>query len=265
MQVRAQFEIFFCYNFLQLPRRGNSILVRERAPDGFEITMSSTKHKLRIAGAFAALATLALALSCTGFFVNPTVTAITIDPPNPTVSQGLTTQLTAAGTDSNGNSLTLTGGTSCTGTTVCWSSETPTVATITGGGLLTGVSAGTSTITASSGTASATTTATVTLGNVTSIVLGPNGTTSFSIPESSTATGSDCLTASATAGGKPIDVTTSVTWQTGTPGIVTVENGIEPMCVLSSTTPGQTTVYAQYISGTNIINSNTVTVTVTGP
>ena len=110
--------------------------------------MSSTKNKLRLAGAFAFLATLALTISCTGFFVNPTVSAITIDPPNPTVSQGLTTQLTAAGTDSNGNAITLTGGTSCSGTTVCWSSATPTVASITAGGLLTGVSAGTSTITA---------------------------------------------------------------------------------------------------------------------
>src|SRR5579862_36889 len=157
--------------------------------------MSSTKHKLRLAGAFAFLAALALTISCTGFFVNPTVSSITIDPPNPTVSQGLTTQLTAAGTDSNGNALTLTGGTSCTGTTVCWSSATPSVATISAGGLVTGVSAGTSTITAASGTASATTTATVTLGNVTSILVQPS---SITLTVSSTAT--QCLTAKATAG-----------------------------------------------------------------
>ena len=98
--------------------------------------MSSTKHKLRIAGAFAFLATLALTISCTGFFVNPTVSTITIDPPNPSVSVGFTTSLTAAGTDSNGNALTLTGGTSCTGTTVCWSSSDTSVATISTGGAL---------------------------------------------------------------------------------------------------------------------------------
>ena len=40
--------------------------------------MSSTKNKLRLAGAFAFLATLALTISCTGFFVNPTVSSITI-------------------------------------------------------------------------------------------------------------------------------------------------------------------------------------------
>lgn len=226
--------------------------------------MSSLKHKLRLAGAFGILGIIVITVSCTGFFVNPTVSTISIDPPNPTVSIGLTTHLTAAGTDSNGNPLTLTGGTTCTGTTVCWSSATPTVATISTGGTLTGVSAGTSTITAASGTATATTTATVTLSNVTSIVLGPSGITSFSLPESSTATGGDCLTALATAGGQSgIDVTASVTWQTGTANIVTVANGSDPMCVQSSTTPGSTTIFAQYTSGTNLINSNSVTVTVT--
>lgn len=220
--------------------------------------MSSTKHKLRLAGAFAALAMLVLAISCTGFFVNPTVSSITIDPPNPTVSQGLTMQLTAAGTDSNGNPLTLTGGTSCTGTTVCWSSATPSVATIGTGGLLTGVSAGTSTITAASGTATATTTATVTLGNVTSIVVSP---TSITLPVSSTAT--TCLTATATAGGTSVPVTSSVTWQSGNTALVTVENGEDPMCPQSTATAGTTTIFATYISGTSTITSNSVSVTVT--
>lgn len=224
--------------------------------------MSSTKQKLRLAGAFAALGLFAIGMGCSGFFVNPTVSSIAIDPSAPTVSIGDTVQLNAAGTDSNGNALTLTAGTSCTGTTVCWSSDTPSVATISTGGLVKGVSAGTSTITASSGTASATATATVTLGNVTSITLGPNGVTSFSLSVNSTASGNDCLTAEAIAGGQKIDVTSSVTWQTGTPNIVTVSNGSDPMCVLAGATAGQTTVFAQYISGNSTITSNSVTVTV---
>jgi hypothetical protein len=125
--------------------------------------MSSTKNKLRLAGAFATLAALALAVSCTGFFQNPTVSSITIDPPNPTVAFGAnaaTQQMTAAATYSDGSTGTLTAGTSCTGNTVCWSSSDPTVASITTGGLLTGLSAGTSTITAASGSITATTTAT---------------------------------------------------------------------------------------------------------
>jgi hypothetical protein len=225
--------------------------------------MTSRKQKLRLIGAVATLVILATGVACKGFFVNPTVTAITIDPPNPTVSiGGAPVQLTAAGTDSNGNPLTLTAGTSCTGTTVCWSNSDPTVATLTTGGLLTAVAAGTSTITAASGTATATTTATVTLANVTSIVLGPNGITSFNLPVDTTASGGDCLTAIATAGGEQVDVTASVTWQTGTAGILTVENAVDPMCVQSSSTTGPTTVFAQYTSGTNTITSNSVTVTV---
>jgi len=226
--------------------------------------MLRSKQTGRLAGSVALLLMFAVTISCTGFFQNPTVSSLVIDPPNPTVSVGGSPlQLTAAGTDSNGNSITLKAGTSCSGTTVCWSTSDPTVATLSTGGLLTPVAAGTSTITAASGTASATTTATVTLANVTSVVLGPNGITSFSLPASSTATGGDCLTATATAGGQQINVTASVTWQTGTPGILTVQNGIDPMCVQSnSTMTGATTVFAQYVSGTTTITSNSVTVTV---
>jgi hypothetical protein len=125
--------------------------------------MSPKKNKLRVAGAVVALATLALAVSCKGFFQNPTVSTITIDPPTPTVSFGSgasTLQLTAAATYNDGSTGTLTGGTSCTGTTVCWSSSDTTVVTISTGGLLTGVSAGTATITAASGSITGTTTAT---------------------------------------------------------------------------------------------------------
>jgi hypothetical protein len=126
--------------------------------------MSPTKNKLRLAGAFAALVTLALAVSCTGFFQNPTVSSITIDPPNPSVGFGsgaASLQLTAAATYNDGSSGTLSGGTNCTGSTVCWSSSDTSVANITTGGLLTGISAGTATITASSGSITGTTTATV--------------------------------------------------------------------------------------------------------
>ena len=38
--------------------------------------MSSKQQRIRLVGAFAALATLALAVSCKGFFVNPTLTSI---------------------------------------------------------------------------------------------------------------------------------------------------------------------------------------------
>ena len=226
--------------------------------------MSSTRKKLQLAGAFAALTTLALAISCRGFFVNPTVASITIDPPGPSVSIGFTAQLTAAATDSDGNPLTLTGGTSCTGTTVCWSSATPSVATISVGGLLTGVTAGSSVITAASGTVSATTTANVTLGNVTNLkISGTGNITSFSIPESSTAESPDCLVAEATAGGGPVDVSASVNWQTDNTSLLQVENAVDPMCVTSLAATGTAHIFATYVSNGVTLTSNSVTVTVT--
>jgi hypothetical protein len=59
--------------------------------------MSSTKSKLRLMGACAALATLALAVSCRGFFVNPTVTSITVGPTGVTLAPGATLQMVASG------------------------------------------------------------------------------------------------------------------------------------------------------------------------
>lgn len=121
--------------------------------------MSSTKQKLRLIGAFAALATLVLAVSCKGFFVKPTWQTITIQPPSPTVAIGFTQNLSAWGTDTNGQRSQITHD-------LVWSlsnaSNGGTVATLdTSSGLLTGVAAGTVTVTASSEGVSGTATATV--------------------------------------------------------------------------------------------------------
>jgi hypothetical protein len=82
--------------------------------------MSSAKLKLRLAGALAALAMLALAVSCTGFFVNPTLTSVAISPTAPAVEQGKTLQLQAFGTFDDGTRSQIKSG-------VSWSSDTPTV------------------------------------------------------------------------------------------------------------------------------------------
>ena len=218
---------------------------------------SQKKNKLRLAGAFAALATLALAVSCTGFFQNPTVSTITIDPPSPTISIGASTQMTAAATYSDGSTGTLSGGTSCTGNTVCWSSSDPSVASISTGGLLTGVSQGTTTITAASGAVTGTATGTVTLGDVTNLTVTPTSLT-MTVSETST-TG---LYAYATVGGQQVDVSSTVTWVSNNTTYVTVENGEDPEYVESGATAGSTTVYCTYVSGTTTLTSNTVTVNV---
>src|ERR1700721_2503827 len=85
--------------------------------------MSWTNHKRRLICAFAALATLALPLSCRGFFVNPPLTSIAISPTAPQVEEGKTLQLQAFGTYDDGSRNQIRSG-------VSWSSDTSTVASI---------------------------------------------------------------------------------------------------------------------------------------
>jgi trimeric autotransporter adhesin len=217
--------------------------------------MSSIKQKLRLAGAFAALATLAVAVSCKGFFVNPTVSTITVDPPTPSVSVGASQQMNASATYSDGSGGTLKGGTSCTGSTVCWSSSDTTIASVTTGGLLTGVATGTSTITATSGAITGTTTATVTLGNVTGLNINP---TTISIPASSTQN----FTVSATlSSGSPVDVTSTASWTSSDTTLITVQNGQDPMVATTGANPGTAIVTATYVSnGVTYTATSNVTV-----
>jgi hypothetical protein len=234
--------------------------------------MSSPKQKLRLAGAFAALATLALAVSCTGFFQNPTLTTITIDPPTPSVSQGATQQMTATGTFQDGSTSSLTGGTSCSGNIVCWSSSDTTVASITTGGLITGVAEGTATITAASGAITGTTTATIVLASVTNFQVceGSFGATT------SCSSGSGALTwnadatelvtqnfvAQGSSNGTEFDLTTAAVWTVqNTPAGITCDNSSSPaVCTVDQdTTAGTYPVTITY--GTNLTATIDIVVT----
>lgn len=130
--------------------------------------MLSSHPKLQLIGAFVVLATLALAASCTGFFVNPTLTGVTVGP-QATLNINQSIQMSATGTYSDGTQKTLNSG-------VTWSSNSGSVS-ITTGGLATGLTIGSATITGSAGSCSActgTTTVTVALQGVTSVVVTPN-------------------------------------------------------------------------------------------
>jgi parallel beta-helix repeat protein len=85
-----------------------------------------------------------------------TVTAITISGTVALSNAGQQAQLQATASYSNGTAQSVT-------SVVTWQSATPTVATVSGAGLLTAVAAGTSTITASFSGTTGTTTATVTI------------------------------------------------------------------------------------------------------
>jgi Bacterial Ig-like domain (group 2) len=211
--------------------------------------MSSRKSKLHLIGAFAALATLALGVSCTGFFQNPTLTTITIDPPTPSVGQGATQQLTATGTFQDGTTAALTGGTSCSGNTVCWSSSDTTIATISTGGNVTGI----------------TTTATVVLNNITNFQIceGTFGATS------SCSSGSTPLTWNATlneaqpfiaqgsSNGQLVDLTASSTWTVPSTAtdVTCINSGTSPETCEVTTGATNTSVVVTYGTTTTTLSA----------
>jgi hypothetical protein len=216
--------------------------------------MSSTKQKLRMTCALAALATLAV--SCRGFFVNPTLTGVSVGPSGLNLTVNQTFQMTATGTYNDGSQKTLTSG-------VVWSSSTPTVVSVgQTSGMVTGLQSGTSTITASSGGCSActgTATVSVVISNISSITVTPSS-------QSVTAGGSTVFfKATASPGG---DITQGATWNivdsTGTNqnasfSIAFVSGSGEGFLPSSSAAKGTYTINVTYPS-TTIVGTATLIV-----
>jgi hypothetical protein len=212
--------------------------------------MLSKNSKLRLIGAFAALATLALAVSCKGFFVKPTLSSLSVGPPTPTIETGSTdntVQMTAFGTNSDG---------STTGDPpVTWSISPTTTATISGTGLVTSASIGTATVTATSNqnpTISATQTVTVTVGCISKITLN---TTGGSVSASLGTTVNISATAT-TCNGSP-DVTSVATWTSSNTNLATVSAGV--VSAVAGITSGGTVTVTASIGN---ITSNAATITV---
>jgi hypothetical protein len=194
--------------------------------------MSSTKQNLRLAGAFAALAALALAGSCTGFFPNPTVTAITITPTSPTVPYGGTTQLTAFATFDDGSSGNVTG-------KVSWSSLNAAI-TVSPGGLLTGVVTQGATIDTSPVEIDALSTNGI-KQSVNATVCVEGGSNFLISPVNDTVPGGTIVpyTASATASiqgvvTNNIDITSGVQWSSNNSTVVTITSGTTPVNATTS-------------------------------
>ena len=214
--------------------------------------MSSTKHKLRLIGAFATLATLALAVSCRGFFTNPVLTSISLSPTAPEVEVGQTVQLQVFGTYDDGSRSQVKTG-------VSWSSDTPTVASVdVNSGVMSGLSLGTATITADAQGLTSTGTATVFLGGVTAITITPvSGTVSITsgVPAS--------FTASATTNGTQVPITgNGATWTvTPTSSDVTCSfvDPDEECSAITGATTGNYTITVGY-PGTTIVGTATLTV-----
>jgi trimeric autotransporter adhesin len=202
-------------------------------PEGFP-NMLSRKKKLQLVAAFATLLLFAVGIGCNGFFVDPTLTGITVGP-TATIQVGGTVQEGAVGTFNDGSTKTLGAG-------VNWNSGTPSTATVSTAGLVTGVAQGTAQITGSYKTQSNSATITVQLANIQSITVTPanqtiaQGTTEQFIAMANTASG-------------PVDITNSATWNSSntaagtmntTDGMFTAASGLTStqITVISATSGG---------------------------
>lgn len=171
----------------------------------------------------AVLILVVVSVGCTGFFVNPTLTSLAVGPSTPTIQQGNTLQMAATGTYDDGSTKALTG-------KVLWSSSDSAIASINSTGLMTGVSPGSATITASSGTISGSTSVTVSLQNITSITVTPANRTitqGSTVQYTATATTSD---------GNTHDITNSVTWTSSNTNAGTINSSGLFTAVTSVTT-----------------------------
>jgi hypothetical protein len=221
--------------------------------------MSSTKSKLRLMGAFAGLATLTLAVSCHGFFVNPTLTAIAVQPPTPNIPLDGTLTIQAWGTYDDGSRSQIKSG-------VQWSiTNTSGSATIDEGtGIATGTSIGAISVTASAQGLSTTAAGTVYLTGITAINVTPQ---SFSVSSGSGGPASYTAIADATISGKNIqqDITSSATWTLSPSSTsITCSGGTSPFtCTVPSgggTNTGTYTLTATY-PGTTVTGTASLVIT----
>ncbi len=214
--------------------------------------MSSSKNTLRLVGAFAALATLALAVSCTGFFVNPTLSSLAVGPASPTIETGTTNntqQMTVFGTNNDGSTES--------NPSVSWGITPTSTATISSTGLVTSVAVGTATVTATSNqnpSITGTSTVTVTVGCITSITLstysGSVTTNSPSLP----------ITATAVTCNGSQDVTDVATWTSSNTTLATVSAG-DVVIVQGLAVGGGGTITVTASIGNIISKPATITVT----
>lgn len=188
------------------------------------------------------VAMFALLAGCDGFFVSPdALVSMTLSPNNGMVQPGKTQQFTASGKFGDNSVRDVSA-------KVSWSSSTTSIATIDNTGLATGVALGTTTITGTDGNVKATTSLTVSNQTLSSITISPGS-------AQMTAGQSQQFTATATfSDNSTRDITTSATWSSSNPSVVTV----------SST--GLATVTASAFSGSTAtvsVSSGSITATAT--
>jgi len=190
--------------------------------------------------------------------ITVTVTAasllsIALTPPAARIAPGTSQQLTATGTFSDNSTQNLS-------TDLTWTSSNPAVASVSSSGLVSSVGAGSATITATCrvasvcGSLAGNTTVTVTSATLVSITITPPGpSVARNTNQTFTATGTY-------SDNSQQNLTTQVTWTSGTPAVATISNAAGTAGVAHAVTAGATQITAALGS----VTSPTDTLTVTG-
>jgi trimeric autotransporter adhesin len=214
--------------------------------------MPTVNRTFQVIAALSVVTLLGFAAGCRGFFVNPVLTTITVGPTGQNIEQGKTLQLSARGTYDDGSFKTLT-------SSVLWNSSAPDVASISASGLVTGLSQGTTTITASSESISGTTTVNVVLTGVTAVAIAPtsaSGHPGNSLP----------YTCKASVSGlpDPVDVSANATWTSSDTTNLTFLTGTSPVTLqIGNSTPlGAYTLTCSYTVGSTTFTSPNSNLTV---
>jgi len=208
-------------------------------------------------GSIAITATQGVISGSTALYVNAaTLQSITVTPASPNVLVGVAEHFVATGTYSDGTTQDIS-------SSVTWTSGTPAVATMTTNTTVcgqvcvvypdsaAGVSPGTSAITATSGAISGSTTLTVVPATLVSISISPtNPTVARNFTRQLTAIGQY-------NNGTITDITSQVTWLSGTPSIATIDT----VGVVTGITAGSSTITATLgsISGSATLSVNSTT------
>ncbi len=155
---------------------------------------------------------------------SPNLTSIAVLPANPSIPVNTTQQLAATGSYSDGSSRDLTN-------LVTWSSSTIANATVDAAGLVSGVAAGTATITATLGSVSKATSVTVTAPTITSISVTPDDLTlAIGIDQQFTASANY-------SDGSSQDLVGGVSWTSSTTSVATIDNnGLAAILAAGTTT-----------------------------
>jgi Bacterial Ig-like domain (group 2) len=195
-------------------------------------------NQLQVLFLFLSLPLILASTGCAGYSTTrspKTLTSISASPSTASIAVGATTQLAAMGTYSDGSTAEVT-------TTATWTSSTATVATVNSDGLVTGLSTGSTTITASlSGVSGAATLAVGAMAKtLTSIAVTPS-TASIS------AVATQQFTATATySDGSTAVITSTANWTSSTPATAT----INAAGLATAVAQGLTTITASF-SGTS--------------